>query len=423
MQVQLARGGDAGAQPLEERYVDFIYQPIVDDAGQVEAIFVQGADVTDRETLVAALRESEQRFRTIADMIPQMVWSTLPDGFHDYYNRQWYAFTGVPEGSTDGEGWNGMFHPDDQARAWARWRYSLETGEPYEIEYRLRHRSGEYRWTLGRAQPIRDANGAIVRWMGTCTEIHERKLVQQALERSERALRDADLRKDRFLATLAHELRNPLAPIGTAAQVLQLASNDPRRVREAGGIIDRQVRHLTHLVNDLLDVSRVTSGHAVLDVRQMDLRACVHAAVEQVAPLIERKQQDLRVTLPDAEVAMRGDAPRITQVLANLLVNAAKYTPPQGHIALSIGVEDGMACVEVADDGIGIDADLLSQVFELFAQGEPTPGREEGGLGIGLALVRSLVQLHGGTIEAHSDGPSRGARFRMCLPCDVTVPA
>lgn len=410
MQVNLQR--DAG----DARYVDFIYQPILDEHGRVDAIFVQGADVTDREAALAALRESEQRFRTIADMIPQMVWSTLPDGFHDYYNRQWYAYTGVAEGSTDGEGWNAIFHPDDQARAWARWRHSLETGEPYEIEYRLRHRSGEYRWTLGRAQPIRDAGGAIVRWMGTCTEIHEQKLAQEALK-------DADRRKDRFLAILAHELRNPLAPISTAATLLRLAPDDPQRVREAGEIIERQARHMTHLVSDLLDVSRVTQGQAVLDVRSMDLVAAVRAAIEQVAPIVARKHHDLRVSLPEGPVVLQGDQARVIQVFANLLANAAKYTPRGGNIVVAFDVDDGLACIEVADDGIGIDADLLPRVFDLFTQAEPTPDREEGGLGIGLALVRSLVQLHGGTIHASSGGPGRGARFRVCLPCDVRVPA
>lgn len=129
-----------------------------------------------------ALRESDLRFRTLADAFPHMVWSTLPDGFHDYYNARWYEFTGVPEGSTDGEAWNGMFHADDQERAWARWRHSLETGEPYEIEYRLRHRSGSYRWVLGRAMPMRNANRDIIRWMGTCTDIHEQKEIAEQNE-------------------------------------------------------------------------------------------------------------------------------------------------------------------------------------------------------------------------------------------------
>ncbi|KGQ18728.1 PAS domain S-box protein [Lysobacter dokdonensis DS-58] len=417
MEVRLASTGGE----LHPRYVDFVFQPIVGDDGKSHAIFVQGHDVTDRESALDALRVSEQRFRTVAEMIPQMVWSTLPDGYHDYYNPQWYAYTGVPEGSTDGEAWNGMFHPDDQARAWERWRHSLATGAPYEIEYRLRHRSGEYRWVLGLALPIRDASGAIVRWMGTCTDINEQKLVQEALSRSEMLLRDADQRKDRFLAILAHELRNPLAPIATAASLLRMAPDDADRVREASAIIERQVQHMTHLVNDLLDVSRVTQGQAALDVREMDLAHAVRQALEQVAPLIARKQHSVRVSLPDGPVRVQGDAARMTQVFANLLNNAAKYTPDHGHIDVRFDVEDNLACIEVEDDGIGMDASLVPRVFDLFVQAEPTPDRNEGGLGIGLALVRSLVQLHGGTIKATSPGLGLGSKFRICLPVEVAV--
>jgi len=151
----------------------------------------------------AALRDSEAKFRTIANAMPQMVWSTLPDGHHDYFNQQWYDFTGVPEGSTDGLGWRDIFHPDDQARAWALWNHSLATGEVYEIQYRLRHHSGQYHWTLGRALPIRDQAHQIIRWMGTCTDIHDQKLAEELLKRESE-------RKDEFLAMLAHELRNPL---------------------------------------------------------------------------------------------------------------------------------------------------------------------------------------------------------------------
>ena len=193
--------------------------------------------------------------------------------------------------------------------------------------------------------------------MGTCTEIHEQKLVQEALERSEYSLRDADQRKDRFLATLAHELRNPLAPIATAASLLRLSPDDPDRVRAASEIIERQVQHMTHLVNDLLDVSRVTQGQAVLDVREMDLAQAVREALEQVAPMIERKRHQVRVSLPEAPVRVLGDAARMRQVFANLLVNAAKYTPEGGHIDVRFHVENHLACIEVEDDGVGMDAD------------------------------------------------------------------
>jgi PAS domain S-box-containing protein len=167
---------------LESGWMDLHYSPIVGEDGQSMGTLCIVHETTDRVLVKTALAESEMRFRTLADTMPQMVWSTLADGFHDYYNKRWYEFTGVPEGSTDGEGWNGMFHPGDQERAWQAWRHSLETGEPYQIEYRLRHHSGVYRWTLGLALPIRDASGQIVRWFGTCTDIHETRLAAEERE-------------------------------------------------------------------------------------------------------------------------------------------------------------------------------------------------------------------------------------------------
>jgi len=400
---------------MQRRNVDFIYQPILDVQGRVEGIFVQGSDVTDREQAIAALQESEARFRTIANLLPQMIWSTLPDGHHDYYNERWYDFTGVPEGSTDGDAWNGMFHPDDQERAWARWRHSLATGEPYEIEYRLRDRQGEYQWVLGRALPVRDGAGTIVRWMGTCTPIGELKRVQEALESSEAALRLADRQKDQFLAMLAHELRNPLTPIATAAHLLKTGDGPPE-VREFADIIDRQVRHMRNLVDDLIDVSRVTRGLAILRPREARLDAVLAAAVEQVAPLVAERGHRLEVRDLAPGLTLVLDATRITQVLANLLNNAVKYTPRGGRIDVSVEQDGDEAVVRVHDNGQGMDAAMLASVFDLFTQADSTPARREGGLGIGLALARGLAEQHGGRLSAHSDGIGCGASFELRLP-------
>ena len=398
--------------------LDFVYQPIVDAHGEVEAIFVQGSDVTDHQAALDALSQGEARFRTIANLVPQMIWSTLPDGFHDYYNQRWYDYTGVPEGSTDGEAWNGMFHPDDQDRAWARWRHSLATGEPYEIEYRLRDRNGDYQWVLGRALPVRDASGAIVRWMGNCTEIHELKRVQQALEESQAALQATDRQKDQFLAMLAHELRNPLAPIATAAHLLKLGSDDAALVRQAADIIDRQARHMRDLVEDLIDVSRVTRGLVTLQTGETRLIEVVDAAVEQVAPLANAKRHTLKVSDLAPGLSLVLDPTRITQVVANLLHNAVKYTPDGGAIEVVLQLEGDEAVVRVHDSGRGMDAALIARVFDLFTQAETTPARHEGGLGVGLALARSLVQLHGGRLRARSAGLGKGSTFEMHLPLD-----
>jgi PAS domain S-box-containing protein len=423
----LARLRVHGVMPLIEK--EFLHRdgrriPVLVSAGKLLADGRQGfgvvIDISATRAAERALAESEARFRAITNAMPQMVWSTRPDGFHDYYNDQWYAFTGAPPGTTDGEGWNGMFHPDDQDAAWARWRHSLDTGEPYEIEYRLRHHSGAYRWVLGRALPVHDARGAIQRWMGTCTDIHEHKLTEDAL-------READQRKDEFLAMLGHELRNPLAPIRSAAALLPLAKADPSRVEHIGQVIARQVTHMTGLIDDLLDVSRVTRGLIALVQEDVPARLLVDEAVEQARPLIEARAHALSVSDHAGGACIHGDRKRLVQVLANLLSNAAKYTPPGGRIAVALARVDGMVEIAVSDNGIGMAPELVDGVFELFRQGQRTPDRSQGGLGIGLALVKRLVHLHGGRVGASSPGEGQGSEVVVALPAcreaDAPAPA
>jgi len=395
-------------KPGAARWVEATARPIKAEDGTVLEVMLIHEDVTERLLADRALRASEAQFRTIADAIPQMVWSTLPDGYHDYYNRQWYEFTGVPPGSTDGQAWNGMFHPDDQPRALEVWRNALATGASYDIEYRLRHKCGEYRWVLGRALPVRDESGQIVRWMGTCTDIDEQKRARDELLANSR-------RKDDFLAMLAHELRNPLAPISTAAHLLRVAPSDVSKVERSAAIIDRQVRHMRELVDDLLDVSRVTRGLVELERGRVEIKGVVASAIEQVRPLIDDRGHQLTTRMAPGEVYVLGDRTRLVQVVANLLNNAAKYTPPNGSLRISMEAGERVTLC-VADSGVGIEAHLLTHVFELFAQGERTPDRAQGGLGLGLALVKSLVDLHGGAVAAHSAGPGMGSAFTVTLP-------
>ena len=390
--------------------------PVRDANGRITGAVVAQMDISVRVRAEAHLRQSEAKFRTIADAMPQMVWSTRPDGYHDYYNRQWYEFTGVAPGSTDGAGWAEVLHPDDQPLAWERWRQCLASGEDHEVEYRLRHHSGEYRWVLGRALPVRDARGRILRWMGTCTDIHAHKLAQVALEQSEETLRQADRRKDEFLAMLAHELRNPLAPISTASELLRRSVGDARLVERASTIISRQVKHMNDLVDDLLDVSRVTRGLIKLHVEPLELKDAVREAIEQVRPLLQSREHRLQVRLPPAPLWVRGDRTRLIQVLSNLLNNAAKYTPPGGQVLVEASQQPGRIELRVQDSGEGIEPELLPHVFELFTQAKRNPDRVQGGLGIGLALVRSLVTLHDGEIRADSAGPGRGSCFTLTLP-------
>jgi signal transduction histidine kinase len=247
-----------------------------------------------------------------------------------------------------------------------------------------------------------------------------------------RQLQEADRRKDEFLAMLAHELRNPLAPIRNAAQVIRLLGPADANLQRAREMIERQVLHLSRLVDDLLDVSRITRGKITLQKDRLDLAAVVAQAVETSAPLIQARGHKLTISLPQEPVCVAGDATRLAQVVSNLLNNAAKYTPDGGHLALTVEVAsppstplappgrgvggEGWAVVRVRDDGVGIAADLLPQVFDLFTQGDRSLARSEGGLGIGLSMVRTLVEMHGGTVAARSAGPGKGSEFIVRLP-------
>ena len=234
--------------------------------------------------------------------------------------------------------------------------------------------------------------------------------------RSTEALREADRRKSEFLATLAHELRNPLAPIRNALELLRLGADRPGLMDKVRGTMERQVGHMVHLINDLLDIARISSGKVVLQIERVDLQAVVDSAVETSLPLIQSAGHTLGVRLPDAPLWLDVDAVRLSQVLSNLLSNAAKYTPQGGSIAVSAHAEGGMAVIQVADSGIGIAPEALDAVFDMFAQAPHTVGISKGGLGIGLALVRHLVALHGGSVRASSPGPGQGSTFTVRLP-------
>jgi len=366
-------------------------------------------DISERRQTEEALRESEAKFRTIADAMPQMIWSATPDGSFDYANEGWRGFAGVAPESLHGTGWKALADPEELPALHAAWFASQEGGAPFEIEHHARHRGGAWRWVLTRALPVRDSEGRILRWMGTMTDIHDQKTISEELRLS-------NSRKDEFLAMLAHELRNPLAPISTAAQILKLSGNDPKRLAHASDVIGRQVRHMVELVDDLLDVSRVNRGLAELERVEVDMRTVLHGALEQARPLIERQRHTLVEEVGPGRALVIGDSKRLVQVLANLLTNAAKYTPEGGRIAVALSATADEVRLAVSDNGIGIEASLLPHVFDLFTQAKRTPDRSHGGLGLGLALVRSMIVLHGGRVEVASAGLGQGSRFTVILP-------
>jgi PAS domain S-box-containing protein len=394
-----------------ERSIDDSAAPIRDELGRIAGVVLIFRDVTERRMAEEAIRTSESRFRQLADAMPQIVWTARPDGFIDYFNRRWFEYTGFSEDQTfSSDGWKPILYPDDVAVCEQKWAWAIQSGEPYQAVYRFKDRqTGGYRWHLGRAMPVRDATGAIVRWFGTCTDIDDQK-------RAEDALKDADRRKDEFLAMLAHELRNPLAPIRNGLHILRMSDVDAATTERVQVLMEQQVRNLTRLVDDLLDVSRITRGKIQLQKETIDLATVLDHAVETVRPLVDAAKHELSVSIPHDALMLDADPTRLEQIVTNLLTNAAKYTQPGGHIWLTAERDNSDVVVRVRDSGIGMSDELLPHIFDMFTQADRTLDRSQGGLGIGLTLVRRLVELHGGAVLAHSDGPDKGSEFMVRLP-------
>ena len=369
-----------------------------------------------------AASESEERFRMLADNISQFAWTADAKGWVNWYNRRWYDYTGTTLEEVQGWGWRTLLPPDDVDRVVERIQRSLDTGEPWEDIFPLRGKDGNYRWFLSRAQPIRDEQGNIVRWFGTNTDVTEQREMANKIAQQAEQLAEESRRKDEFLAMLGHELRNPLAPIRTAVHLLKLQERGSENAiqQQAREIIERQIANLTKLVSDLLDVSRVISGRIHLNQTPLDLSQVLKHAVETTMPLMEQRKHELVLHLCDEPIWANADATRMEEVLVNLLNNAAKYTPNGGCIEVWCeGIAgEKFVQVRVRDNGIGIDEKLLPRIFDLFTQADRSLARSEGGLGIGLSLAHRLVELHGGTVEAHSppQGKAVGSEFIVKLP-------
>lgn len=399
------------------------------DRGQVVARDAQGkplraigthADVTERHRAEERLSESESFYRQTLESIPGTSFTCSPEGGCDYISHHWIEFTGVPLDQQLGYGWVMMIHPDDRKPTMDAWQAALQNRSDYDLNFRVRRHDGAYKWFKVRTSPIRDAAGKVVRWFGAAINVDE-------LVRAEENLREADRRKDEFLAMLAHELRNPLAPILNAVEVLRLTQHGDASVAAVHDVIERQVRHLVHLVDDLLDVSRVSTGK--IQLRRGPLNLCDSAvqAAEMYRPVMVERGQQLDIQLPDEPVMIDGDPTRIAQVIGNLLSNASKYSDRGDRIELSVARDadpaSPFASVRVRDNGQGIEPAALNNLFDLFYQAEHTLERSQGGLGLGLSLVRSLVHMHGGSVRASSAGRGHGSEFVVRLPLLATPPA
>jgi PAS domain S-box-containing protein len=351
-----------------------------------------------------------ERLVQLFDAMPQPVWLATADGRLDYGNAQWHELVCVSAGAPLEAEIVALLPPDDQ-QSWREvWRDALRTGQPYEIEHRIRwNRDGTLHWYLERGVPVCDAAGDVDHWLMTATLIDDHKRVEEELRLSDRC-------KDEFFNVLLHELRNPLAPIVNALEVLTARGDDPPSVSRASGIIRRQVHQLTRLVDDLFDTARIAHGNVELRTAPTNLAHVMTEAIETSRPLIQSRHHQLITRFPAEPLLIEADGARLVQVMTNLLNNAAKYTDPGGCITITLDRSGDRAIVRVCDTGIGISQEVLPVIFELFAQAMPQSKSSMGGLGVGLTVARRLVELHGGSIVAHSDGPGRGSEFVVRLP-------
>ncbi len=375
-------------------------------------------DITARKNAESELKASEAKFRTMTDAIPQIVWSALPDGRNDYNNQRWYDFSGVDQKTITSEGWFDHIHPTEKAEVCKTWFSCVKNTDDFEAQFRLRNASGNYRWTLGRALPVL-SDGKVTQWMGTLTDIQDQK-------RAEATLHESARRKDEYLAMLAHELRNPLAPVRNSTTLLRKITNNHPELIKPVEVIDRQVAHMTRLIDDLLDMARISRGKIELKMETFELGELLKQTVNDFEAEFNLKAIGLELKLPNYLMWIYADRIRIAQAVANLLHNALKFTEPQGTVTVSltdeIQADKPFAMIKVNDTGIGIDPGLLEHLFQPFVQGHQDLARTKGGLGLGLALIRGFANLHGGHVYATSKGVGHGAEFVFTVPLSSAPP-
>jgi PAS domain S-box-containing protein len=389
------------------------HQPTERDLRLLDILARQAADLIERNKAEQALRESEGRFRTLADALPTMIWVSDATKACTWFNRCWLDFTGRPMHELLGDGWAQDVHPEDFERCLSVYNSRFDAREPFSMEYRLKRYDGQYRWFVDDGIPRFDAGGVFAGYLGSCTDLTARK-------QAEAVMSEAAQRKDEFLAMLSHELRNPLAPIRNAVSLLQEADGEAPVREQARAILDRQVGQLTRLVDDLLDIARISRGSIRLRKEIVRLDEIVAGAIETSRPLIDDGGHQLYVDLPQESIWLSADRVRLTQVVANLLNNAARYTPRGGRIDVTARAVGGELNLAVRDEGIGIEPGQLTGVFDMFFQAGNGQQGASGGLGIGLALARQLVELHGGSIEARSEGAGRGSAFVVRVPLPIS---
>ena len=415
--------------------ISLVVSPVITAEGKVVGASKIARDITERKLAEKQLRQSEARFRLMADSSPIMIWMTDRFGKVVFLNRSFREYFALALDNAEPFDWFEAVHRDDREAFASAFKTTLLEQQEFHQRMRLRRYDGTWRWFESRGNLMIDETGNQIGFIGSSTDITE-------IYESQRALKELDRRKDEFLATLSHELRNPLAPISNAVEILKTIQPAEPVLQWSRDLIDHQVRFLARLMEDLLDLSRITRG--VLDVRKQpcDLRRVIDDAVESCRPWIEAADHQLTIDLPAQDMPLEADPIRLTQMFANILHNASKYMEPKGNVWLSARIESGnirvakdeadadesplrfrQVVVSVKDSGIGIETEMLPRVFDMFVQAESGRNRRFGGLGIGLTLARSIVELHGGSIQAASDGFGRGSEFSVRLPLQEALGA
>jgi PAS domain S-box-containing protein len=375
--------------------------------------------INRREAIESELDVTQERFRVMVNSIPQLAWMARPDGWIYWYNERWFEYTGTTPRQMEGWGWQSVHDPEVLPTVMNRWKASIATGEPFDMVFPLRGADGKFRPFLTRVLAVRDAKGVIQHWFGTNTDISDQR-------HAEDALRDANRIKDEFLATLSHELRTPMSAILGWSQMLRgggASAPQPSIQEIAQGleVIERNARVQSQIIEDLLDMSRIMSGKVRLDVQSLDVSTLVHAAVDAIRPSAEGKSLSLTVVCDSHVSSVRGDANRMQQVFYNLLTNAVKFTPRGGKIQVHCARVNSHVEIAVSDTGIGMKREFIPHVFDRFSQQDASTTRKFGGLGLGLGIVKHLVELHGGSVHAASEGEGKGSTFTVHIPVSIAV--
>lgn len=445
--------GTNRAQPGVERDWLASFYPQSDGHDRIIGVNVAVQEITDRKQVEASLRESEERYRYLANSISQLIWIARSDGFILDVNQRWLNYAGMSLEQLQSQGWESVMHPEDVPQLQQRWAVAVTAGVLHEAEGRLRRSDGIYRWHLFQAIPQKNEQGQIVKWYGTATDIHDRMTLQTERERyaartqillqkeqSARAAADrANRVKDEFLAVLSHELRSPLNPILGWTKLLQSRKFSSEKMAEALATIERNAQLQAQLIEDLLDISRIMRGKLTLSPTTVKLTQVISAAIETVRLAAEAKHIQIDLQLDPTLTPISGDSGRLQQVIWNLLSNAVKFTPNGGHVEVDlqqVQLEQlqphsatlqpvastqapatlTYAQITVTDTGKGIHPEFLPHVFEYFRQEDSSTSRKYGGLGLGLAIAHQIVEMHGGSISATSAGEGQGSAFTVLLP-------